>query len=460
MKRETSVSRVLWGVLILNLLVAAIKLAIGLSTGALAVVADGIHSTIDSSSNLVGLIGVWVAARPVDSNHPYGHRRYETMATLAIGGLLLGAAWEIARAIVGRLFGSPPPEISPATLLVVGLTLPLNLAIVLFETRAARRHNSAVLLADATHTRTDIYVTLSVLASLAGGLFGLPWLDVLVAAGVILIIVRAALRILYGASLVLTDSAAADPEAVTRIAMNVPGVTYVHQVRSRGAADAVLLDLHVEVNPAMTTSQAHGIASEVEHRLADAIPNVVDAVVHIEPGHLEKLSRWEEISLSLRELAEGMGMGLHNLHIHQEKNGSYTVEVHLELGSTLSLGEAHALADAFEARVKERWPQVTDLVSHLEPLPSVVLDETSQPDHSDTLRRRIQKLADEICGPGACHNVELHRVHGHLSATLHITQPALKPLLQAHAMAEEVERRILTEQPRLRRVSVHVEPPE
>lgn len=442
------------------MLVTATKLIIGFRTGALAVVADGFHSLIDSSSNLVGLLGVWIAARPVDANHPYGHRRYETIATLAIGGLLLGAAWEITRAIVGRLFGSPAPDITPLTLLVVALTLPANLGIILFETRAARRHKSAVLLADAMHTRTDIYVTLSVLASLVGGLFGLPWLDVLVAAGVILIIVRAALRILYGASLVLTDSAVADPEAVARVAMSVPGVTNVHRVRSRGDTEAVHLDLHVKVNPAMTTSRAHGIASEVEHRLASALPNVVDAVVHIEPGQRPELSQWEELSLSLRELAEGMGMGLHDLHVHQEKDGSFTVEVHLELDSALSLGAAHALADTFEARARERWPQVTSLVTHLEPLPAVVLDEASQPESSVTLRRRIQQLADEICGPGACHNVELHRVHGHLFATLHITQPALKPLLQAHAMAEEVERRILTEQPRLRRVSVHVEPPE
>ncbi|MBI4770866.1 MAG: cation diffusion facilitator family transporter, partial [Chloroflexi bacterium] len=195
------VTRILWLVLGLNLPVTAVKLAIGFSTGALAVVADGFHSLVDSSSNLVGLAGVWAAARPVDANHPYGHRRFETMATLSIGVLLLAAAWEILRAIVERLTGGPPPEITPTTLLVVALTLPVNLAIVAFETRAGRRLNSQILLADATHTRTDVYVTLGVLASLLGALLGLAWLDMVVAAVVVGVIVRAAWHILRAAAL-------------------------------------------------------------------------------------------------------------------------------------------------------------------------------------------------------------------------------------------------------------------
>ncbi len=277
------VTRILWLVLGLNLPVTAVKLAIGFSTGALAVVADGFHSLVDSSSNLVGLAGVWAAARPVDANHPYGHRRFETMATLSIGVLLLAAAWEILRAIVERLTGGPPPEITPTTLLVVALTLPVNLAIVAFETRAGRRLNSQILLADATHTRTDVYVTLGVLASLLGALLGLAWLDMVVAAVVVGVIVRAAWHILRAAALVLTDSAAADPEAVARIALDVPGVRYVHRVRSRGATDDVHLDLHVKVNPAITTTQAHSIASEVERRILTELPRLRRVVVHVEP---------------------------------------------------------------------------------------------------------------------------------------------------------------------------------
>ena len=457
--RAPGVSRTLWAVLGLNLLVTAAKQVIGFRAGSLAVVADGFHSLVDSSSNVIGLVGVWVAARPVDANHPYGHRRYESLATLGIGGLLLLAAWEILRAAAGRLLGGAPPEVTTTTLLVVGLTLPVNLAVVMFETRAARQYHSSVLYADATHTRTDLLVTITVLASLAGGLWGLEWLDVAVAGGVVVVIVRAALGILRGATLVLTDSAVADPQAVARIALGVSGVTYVHRVRSRGTPDAVQIDLHVKVNPAMTTRQAHGIASEVEHRLAETMPNVVDSVVHIEPALGTVLSQWEEISLSLRELAEGLGVGLHDLHVHQESDGSFTAEVHLEMDAGLSLAEAHALADEFEARTHDRWPQITTLISHLEPLAASVEGEASDPQATAQMASRIQQLADEMCGPGAAHSVQVHRAGGHLTATLHVIQPGRKPLLQAHALAEELERRLLREVPRLRRVSVHVEPP-
>jgi len=459
-----SVRRVLWIVLALNLSVTFIKITVGLASGALSVIADGVHSIVDSSSNVIGLIGVWVGARPADENHPYGHHKYETIAAMGIGAMLIVAGIEIGRGVIARLTGrSAAPEITPLTLGLMAVTFAVNLAIVAYETRAGRQLQSDILLADAAHTRTDLFVTLSVLISLIGARFGLVWLDPLVAGFVVLLLFRAAFSIVRSTSYVLTDTAVANPKDVERIALGVPGVNRVSGVRSRGRRDAIYVDLHVKVDPAMDTDQAHGVASEVEHRISTALPNVVDTLVHIEPARVETgLTPWEELFFKLRSLADGLGIGLHDFHAHAERGGGYSIELHLEVEADLTLGQAHDHADQFEARVRQDLPEVRSLVTHIEPLPASLPDEASRMARTRDigLRHRIMTLADQIAGAGSCHNVELHNVGGHLTATLHVTQPADKPLIEAHALAEQIERQLHAHEPALHRVVVHVEPPE
>ena len=461
--RSREVRRVLWVVLLLNLAVSAVKLAIGLSTGALAIVADAFHSLVDSSSNIIGLVGLWIAARPADHNHPYGHRKYETVATLGIGGLLLVAGFEIGRSVIERfLSGEAAAPVEPVMLLVMAGTFLVNLGITLYETRAGRRLNSPLLLADSAHTRTDLFVTLSVIGALIGARLGLPWLDGAVAGAVVLLLFRAAFGILRSSSEVLTDVATADPAKVEEIVRSVPGVETVGGVRSRGSAGAAYVDLNIRVNPAMGTEQAHAVASEVEQRIAEAIPDVIDTVVHIEPEWDSAQTGWAALALKLRQVADGQSLGLHDLHAHVERDGSLAVEAHLEMADDLTLGEAHAVADLFERRAHEALPELRSLVTHLEPISTHLPDEGSRlsTNNRRALRDHLTKLADEIAGAGACHSVVIHHIAGHVTATLHVTQPAAIPLIQAHAVAERIEHRLHTSEPQLSRVVVHVEPPE
>lgn len=462
--RIAAVRRVLLIVLLLNLVVTAVKFAVGLTTGALAVVADAFHSVVDASSNIIALVGLWVAARPADDNHPYGHHKYETVATLGIGGMLLVAAFEIGRGVVERLFIAPVvPVATPLSFGLLILTFVVNLGITIYETRAGRRLGSSLLLADSTHTRADLFITISVLASLAAARINLAWLDPIVAGGVVLLLFRAAFGILRASSAILTDVAVADPQRVADIAEAVPGVAAVAGIRSRGLADATYLDLNIRVNPAMDTDQAHGVASEVEHRLAAALPGVVDTVVHIEPewegaAH----TPWERLTLELRKLADGLGLGLHDLHAHVERDGKFAAEVHLEMDASLTLAEAHAAADYFETRALAAVPELRSLITHLEPLPTELPSEAGRltPARVADLRQTLTALADEIAGPGACHAVEIHNVAGHLTAALHVTQPGDQPLVTAHALAERIEVALHRRVPSLSRLVVHVEPPE
>ena len=213
----------------------------------------------------------------------------------------------------------------------------------------------------------------------------------------------------------------------------------------------------------MDADQAHGVASEVERRIAEALPGVIDTVVHVEPEWSDDTaSVWQGLVLKLRGVADGLGVGIHDLHAHGERDGTFSVEAHLEMSAGLTLGEAHAIADKFEARARAAVPHLDSLVTHLEPLPNSLPDEDSRmsPRRQAAMKQRLTKLTDGVAGPGATHNVALHSLGGHLTATLHVTQPNDKPLTEAHALAEAIERRLHASEVDLDRVVVHVEPPE
>ena len=456
-----SVKRVLIGILALNLVVTATKFLVGALTGSIAVLADAFNALVDSSSNVIGLLGMRVASDPPDPDHPYGHRKYETVATLGIGGLMLLAGWEVLQDVLERLSGGKAPTVTPVALALILLTLPVNIFIVWYEGKRGRELGSDVLQADATSTRINISVSLAALAGLIGSAFGLPWLDVVVAVGIVGYIVVAAYRIIRETSDVLTDGAVVDPHVVEDIARAVPGVWLATKVRSRGREDDVHLDLHVRVDPAMATEQAHALATEVERRVKDQIPGVVDAVVHIEPGQQTPLSEWDALAVHLRALADGLGLGVHNLHVDM-LDGGYIVDVDVEANSALSLEESHRLVTEFEMRAQADIPRLMEIVTHIEP--------TAPGDHPDPirgaeaerLRARVVEVADRICGQGAAHHIILRQSHlpERIDLSFHCIVPGSTSLPEAHLIAEQVERQLRAALPELEHVTIHVEPPE
>ena len=238
-----SVKRVLIGILILNLVVTAIKFVVGALTGSIAVLADAFNALVDSSSNVIGLLGLRAASEPPDPDHPYGHRKYETIATLSIGGLMLLAGWEVLQDVFGRLAGGTPPTVTPLSVALILLTLPINIFIVWYESKRGRELGSDVLLADATGTRVNIFVSLAALVGLLGTSIGLPWLDIVVALGIVVYIGVAASRILRESSDVLTDGAAVDPHVVEDIARAVPGVWFATQAFAAAAARMMCISI-------------------------------------------------------------------------------------------------------------------------------------------------------------------------------------------------------------------------
>jgi cation diffusion facilitator family transporter len=284
--QKTGVRRVLWITLALNLAVSGSKIVVGFLSSSLAMVADGYHSLVDGSNNVIGLIVAAYAFAPPDRGHPYGHRKFETAATSLIGIALLALAWELVQGAYGRIHDPSLPEIGPLNWAVMVATMGVNLFVSGYEAREGRRLKSAFLLADSTHTRADLYVSAGVIGSFVAARLGLGWADPLVAAAIAAIIAWQAGRILLSAFHVLTDRAAIPAERLTTLAAAVPGVLRVHGVRTRGWGDAVYVDLMVHLDGAMSLREAHDVADRIEEELSKAHPEIVDVVVHLEPeGH-------------------------------------------------------------------------------------------------------------------------------------------------------------------------------
>ncbi len=282
--RTREIRHVLAIILVLNLLVAAAKILFGLLSGSLAIAADGFHSVLDASGNVVALVGVSVAARPPDPNHPYGHHRYETLTSLGIAALMLLALFALVQQAWDRLQSGGAPDVSTASFVVMLVTLAINLTVTIWERRVGRRLSSSLLLADARHTTSDIYVSLSVIGALAAVGLGYAWADAAITFLIALAIAWGAWVIVRDATFVLSDAAAAVPEQIAATVLAIPGVRGTHNIRSRGGEGWTWVDLHIQVDPAMTVDASHAIASVVARRVEEELGQPADVTVHVEPA--------------------------------------------------------------------------------------------------------------------------------------------------------------------------------
>lgn len=231
----------------------------------------------------MGLIGLRASRKPPDYDHPYGHRKYETLAAGGIFVFLLFVVVEVARAATARLSGDSAPQVTIYSFAVMLLTLAINLVVVRYESGHARRLNSELLLADAHHTRSDVFTSCAVLVSLGGTWSGYPILDPVGGLVIAVFIARTGFEIARDTSRVLSDRVVMDEEDIRRVVMTVPEVVGCHHIRSRGTADYTFLDLHVWFPAQTTLDEAHRLSHVVKDRLMERFPQIADAIIHIEP---------------------------------------------------------------------------------------------------------------------------------------------------------------------------------
>ena len=283
-ERYRAVTRVLTRVLFLNLAVALAKIGFGYASGAISILSDGFHSLTDASSNIVGLVGVAAARQPPDEDHPYGHRKYETVAAIAVAGFLALVLIEVLRNAINHLSGrAAPPEISATGFVVMGATLAINVFVVKYESAEAERLGSEILVADATQTRGDIWSSLMVVAALAGTWLGIRILDPIAALLVAGFIGHSGYQIATTATRILSDRIVMSQTDIEQVVLGVKGVLGCHNIRTRGSADHVFLDLHVWLPGNLPLTDAHDVSHRVKDRLMARYPQIADAIIHIEP---------------------------------------------------------------------------------------------------------------------------------------------------------------------------------
>jgi cation diffusion facilitator family transporter len=272
-------------VLLLNAASAALKVAVGARTGALTVLGAALESTLDMLSNAVAIAAISVAAREPDEDHPYGHEKFETLGTLAIVGFLSITCFELIRRSVGELSGAAvPPLARSLDAILLLLSLAVNVFVVRYEQSRGRRYRSALLMADASHTSSDILVTALALASLLLSHLGYPRADALLGIVVAMLIAWSGYQILRDSIPVLVDARGVEASQLMAIARSVRGVEGVRSVRSRRTSSGHLfVELTILVRGQTSVATAHDLTDEVEAAIGRELGGA-DAVVHVEPA--------------------------------------------------------------------------------------------------------------------------------------------------------------------------------
>jgi cation diffusion facilitator family transporter len=279
------VQRVLLITLVLNLVVMGLKAIVGWLTGSLSLLADALHSVTDSANNVLGLFASKLSSPYPDRDHPYGHQKFEAVGALGIAAFLGVACFEIIQGAIKRVIepNHAPVRISGPELWLLLIVLGINIFVAFYERSVGRRVGSKILTADAQHTMSDVWVTMSVLGGLIGiWLWGIQWLDMVLAIPVALLVFKSGWSVIRENLPWLVDEMAIAPEAIHTIAMQVPGVLNCHAIASRGIVGRqTFIEMHLIVT-AKDVETAHQITENVETLLEERF-GPARVTIHVEP---------------------------------------------------------------------------------------------------------------------------------------------------------------------------------
>lgn len=278
-----TVRRILIIIFILNVAVALAKGSYGILTNSLSMSADGLHSLFDSTSNIIGLVGISMASRPPDKEHPYGHAKFENFASIGIAVLLFASCFQLIYAAANRFYSPASPEITELSFGIMGLTLVINIGVSAYEYILGRRLKSSILVSDSMHTRSDIFASVGVILGFIAIKMGYPLADPFIAIIITGLIFLTGIEIMRESSRVLLDKSQIEESTIIDIVRSVRGVCDCHRVRARGPEGEMYVDLHIGVDSSLSIDAAHKVSVEVEQSIKSRIPEIRDVVVHLEP---------------------------------------------------------------------------------------------------------------------------------------------------------------------------------
>ncbi len=432
-------------------LLIVIKLAAGLASSSLGLLAEAAHSGTDLAAALLTFFAVSVAVRPADRGHPYGHGKAQNLAALAESAFLVGVSFFIAGAAIARLTGAVAFELETTwwTFAAVALVIAIDASRTLVSLRGARRYRSDALLANALHFGSDLAGTLAVLAGLSAAAVGFPGGDSIAALFVSVLVVTAAVRLGRRNVDVLMDRS---PEEATWIARRAIAGLEPHvelrRLRLRRAGGEHFADVVIGVAPGAAVGQGHAAADRVEEALREALPGI-DVVVHVEPGEAEAAGLRERV------LAAALGVSqvreIHNLTVLRVGR-RLEVSLHLKLPGDLTLERAHGIAEEVEQAILAAVPEVEEVRTHLEPI-----RETAPARELVIDARAVERVVREETG-AAPRELRFVRTDEGIVAFLTLALAGDESLSDAHALASAVEERVRNAVPEVADVVIHTEP--
>ena len=434
----------------------AIKLVAGLISGSLGLVAEAVHSGTDLVAALLTFLALRVAIRPADREHPYGHGKAEHLAALAEASFLVLASAFIAVQALLRLTGSSDTDVDASwwTIAVLLVVLVIDVTRATVSRRAARRHESPALAANALHFASDFVGTTAVLIGLIIARAGQPAADSIAALIVAVLVVSAALRLMRGNINVLMDRAPEEAEAVAWAAITRAEPTvHLQRLRVRSAAGRYFVEATVAYRADAALAEGHAVADSVEEAVRVALPGS-DVVVHVEPEAAaddDLRVRASAAALTVRGVRE-----VHNVRV-VDVGGRPELSLHIKLPADLDLGQAHDIATAVEAAIAGAVTEVRDVHTHIEPLSAGQAGQ--EPAYRDVAveAAMVGAVVHAVTGT-APESLRFRQDEEGLVALLTVSLPGAQSLDEAHRVASEIERRVLERVPSLSAVIVHTEP--
>ncbi len=428
----------------------AVKLASGLTSGSLGLVAEAVHSGTDLIAALLTFFALGVAGKPADSSHTYGHGKAEHLAALAEASTLALVSVGIAVLAAARLAGWAHFDVRAAwwAFAAVGVVLAIDAGRTVVSWRAAQAYSSAALFSNALHFASDLAGTTAVLFGLVAVRAGWQAGDSLAAFFVAALVLLAAVRLMRRNVDVLMDRAPADAVDAARSAIEAlqPPVA-LRRLRLRQAAGRTFADVVIGVPPGAVVGQGHAAADHVEDAVQRVLPGS-DVVVHVEPAA-------EEAGVPERVRAAAMGVvpvrEIHNLIAIETARG-LEVSLHLKLPGELSLDDAHEVAEEVERAIAAAVPEVSAVQTHLEPL---AVEAAGLEVDEDPIE--VERIVVEATGDRP-RSVRFLRTDEGIVVLLTLGLPGVASLADAHARASVIEGRIRSALPDVADVIVHTEP--
>jgi len=440
------------------------KLVVGLLSGSLGILAEAAHSGLDLVAALITFIAVSVSDRPADEAHPYGHGKVENFSALIETLLLfITCAWIIYEAVRRIFFRDVHVDPSIWAFLVIIISIGIDISRSKMLYRAARKHRSQALEADALHFSTDVWSSAVVL----GGLV-LVWLgrkvlpghagilnraDAVAALAVAFIVLFVSYRLGKRTIDVLLDSAPKGlKEKIAVAADEVEGVINAGKVRLRQSGALTFVDMTIEVDRNLSLERTHAIAEDVEARIQALVPGA-DVVIHTDPRESER----ETMARRIRAIAERNQVPVHNISVHED-HGEIHVDLHLEVDDHLLLHQAHDLASHIEQDLRADIPALKRVNTHIESRGTGVGSGRDVTAEERPLVERVQRITDAVAGRACCHNILLRRQGDRLAVSLHCGFDRDLPVIEAHRLSSRIEEALKNEVPEIDQVLVHTEP--